>query len=574
MHIRIFAFFSCGTRQFSGGPGRILSRPGKAPWEIAPARGFLFPVSQPQPGIGGFRYRAARRTRSARQAFLLRGGLFNIPLKKAGCIRSRFYKPLKYPIDFSGRSVNNERCLIISYNAFTAACESADIGGESLRGDFNDLTKGGVTKQLVRYAIPMVVTSLLQACYSMADLLIAGHFIGSSGISAINNSSQIVLILTNIAIGLTTGGTILIGQCFGAGSRERQKKATGTLVTLSMGLGALCAVIFFLAAEPMLRALGAPSLEEAKIYLQTCSVGLVFVFGYNALSSVLRAVGNSKQPFYFIAAAAIINVALDLFLMGYCRMGTLGAAVATTAAQGVSFLSALFYLLGRKELFQLKLEFLKIRVNELLVILRLGIPGAVQMTIAGVSWLVVTFLINQYGVDVSAGNGVSIKIKDFCQLFTSAMATSASAMIAQTLGAGLYDRAKKVTDTAMKITVAMSLTIIVLVELLAPQLAGLFTSDENVRLAAVQNLRIEIVGQVFYAVFMVYHALAIGAGHTAFAMASSFVNCIVFRVVLAAAFNHFWGLTGIYLACMIAPASSVPLGYFYTRSNVWRRSLV
>ena len=424
-----------------------------------------------------------------------------------------------------------------------------------MRGDFNDLTKGGVTKQLVRYAIPMVVTSLLQACYSMADLLIAGHFIGSSGISAINNSSQIVLILTNIAIGLTTGGTILIGQCFGAGSRERQKKATGTLVTLSMGLGALCAVIFFLAAEPMLRALGAPSLEEAKIYLQTCSVGLVFVFGYNALSSVLRAVGNSKQPFYFIAAAAMINVALDLFLMGYCRMGTLGAAVATTAAQGVSFLSALFYLLGRKELFQLKLEFLKIRVNELLVILRLGIPGAVQMTIAGVSWLVVTFLINQYGVDVSAGNGVSIKIKDFCQLFT-------------------YDRAKNVTDPAMKITVAMSLTIIVLVELLAPQLAGLFTSDENVRLAAVQNLRIEIVGQVFYAVFMVYHALAIGAGHTAFAMASSFVNCIVFRVVLAAAFNHFWGLTGIYLACMIAPASSVPLGYFYTRSNVWRRSLV
>ena len=114
----------------------------------------------------------------------------------------------------------------------------------------------------------------------------------------------------------------------------------------------------------------------------------------------------------------------------------------------------------------------------------------------------------------------------------------------------------------MKITVAMSLAIIALVELLAPQLAGLFTSDENVRLAAVQNLRIEIVGQVFYAVFMVYHALAIGAGHTAFAMASSFVNCIVFRVVLAAAFNHFWGLTGIYLACMIAPASSVPLGYF------------
>lgn len=439
--------------------------------------------------------------------------------------------------------------------------------------DFNDLTKGGVTGQLIRYAVPMVITSLLQACYSMADMLIAGHFIGSSGISAINNSSQIVSILTSIAIGLTTGGTILIGQCFGGGNHERQKRATGTLVTMSIGLGLFSAVALYTAAEPILRALGAPSLAEAKAYLQTCAIGLVFVFGYNALSSILRAVGNSRQPFYFIIAATAVNVALDLLLMGYYRLGTVGAAAATTIAQGVSFVLALAYLLRRSELFQLKLEFLKIRMNELLVILKLGIPGAIQMTIAGASWLVVTFLINQYGVDVSAGNGVSIKIKDFCQLFISAMSTSASAMIAQTLGAELYDRAKKVTYTAMKITVAMSLVLITVVELLAPQLAALFTDDPSVQQAAVLNLRIEIVGQLFYAVFMVYHALAIGAGHTTFAMASSFVNCILFRVVLAVIFNSFWGLTGVYLACMIAPASSVPLGYFYTRSNVWRRSL-
>lgn len=439
--------------------------------------------------------------------------------------------------------------------------------------NFNDLTKGGVTGQLVRYAVPMVITSLLQACYSMADMLIAGHFIGSSGISAINNSSQIVSILTSIAIGLTTGGTILIGQCFGGGNQERQKKATGTLVTMSMGLGMFSAAALYAAAEPILRALGAPSLGEAKAYLQTCAIGMVFVFGYNALSSVLRAVGNSRQPFYFIIAATAVNVVLDLLLMGYYRLGTMGAAAATTIAQGVSFILALAYLLRRSELFQMKLEFLKIRMNELRVILKLGIPGAIQMTIAGASWLVVTFLINQYGVDVSAGNGVSIKIKDFCQLFISAMSTSASAMIAQTLGAALYDRAKKVTYTAMKITVAMSLVLIAVVELLAPQLAALFTDDPSVQQAAVLNLRIEIVGQLFYAVFMVYHALAIGAGHTAFAMVSSFVNCILFRVVLAVIFNSFWGLTGVYLACMIAPASSVPLGYFYTRSNAWRRSL-
>lgn len=182
-------------------------------------------------------------------------------------------------------------------------------------------------------------------------------------------------------------------------------------------------------------------------------------------------------------------------------------------------------------------------------------------------------MINSYGVSVSAGNGVSIKIKDFCQLFVVAMANSSATMIAQTLGAKKYDRAKEVMYTTMKITVGMSIIIILLVELFTPQLAAIFTSDPAVSSAAVMNLKIEIIGQLFYAIFFVYHSLAIGAGHTIFAMASSFVNCIIFRVVLAIIFNHFWGLTGVYLACMIAPFSSVPLGYIYTRSNVWRRSL-
>lgn len=207
------------------------------------------------------------------------------------------------------------------------------------------------------------------------------------------------------------------------------------------------------------------------------------------------------------------------------------------------------------------------------LILRLGIPSALQMTIAGFSWLVVTFLVNQYGVDVSAGNGVAIKIKDICQLFISAMASGATTMIAQNLGASKFERAKDVMYTAMKITCAMAAAMIVLVELFAPQMAAVFTNEAAVRDAAVLNLRIEILGQIFYAVFMVYHALAIGAGHSTFAMLSSFANCIVFRVVLSLLFNHLWGIYGLYAACAVAPSISVPLGWLYTRSGVWRRSL-
>lgn len=437
----------------------------------------------------------------------------------------------------------------------------------------NDLTQGSVLRQLIKYAVPMVTSSLLQALYSMADMIIAGHYIGSAGISAINNASQMMGLITNFAIGLTVGGNILIGQYFGSGERTRRAHATGTLISLSLLLAVIGTAGVYLGAPAMLTALGAPSLAEATDYLRICAAGMVFIFGYNALSAVLRAVGNSKQPLYFVAASTALNVVLDLVFVGGLSMGTRGAALATVISQGVSFALALIFMLRSRELFGLSWDSLRLRWRELRMILRLGIPSSLQMIIGSISWLTVTFLINGYGVDVSAGNGVSIKIKDFCGLFISAMANGAATMIAQNLGARLFDRAKRVMYTAMGITLVMAAFIIVVVELFAPQLARLFTEEPAVIDAAVRNLRIEIISEVFYAMFLVYHALAIGAGHAIFAMSSSFVNCILVRVILAFLFNHWWGITGVYLACMIAPSSSVPLGMWYTRSGLWRRSL-
>ena len=227
-----------------------------------------------------------------------------------------------------------------------------------------------------------------------------------------------------------------------------------------------------------------------------------------------------------------------------------------------------------KELIRFTREFLRIRMGMLKQTLKVGIPSAVQMTIAGFSWLLVTFLINRYGTDVSAGNGVAIKIKDLCQLLISAMSTGAVSVIAQNLGAGLYDRAKEVMYTAMKMAVVVSLATIVIVEFAGPWLAAIFTDDRTVIAGAVLNMRIEIIGQIFYAIFMIYHSMMIGAGHSTFAMMSSFTNCIIFRVILAITFEKIWGLEGIYIACAIAPFSSVPFGYLYIKSGIWKRSLV
>lgn len=345
-------------------------------------------------------------------------------------------------------------------------------------------------------------------------------------------------------------------------------------MSLSAVLGIAFSVILAASSGGILRILQAPAYDEAVLYLRICSSGMFFVYIYNAFSSMLRAVGDSRTPMRIVIATTILNAVLDLVFVAGFGMGVAGAAWATVIAQVLSALLSLAAIMKEKELIRFTREFLRIRMGMLKQTLKVGIPSAVQMTIAGFSWLLVTFLINRYGTDVSAGNGVAIKIKDLCQLLISAMSTGAVSVIAQNLGAGLYDRAKEVMYTAMKMAVVVSLATIVIVEFAGPWLAAIFTNDRTVIAGAVLNMRIEIIGQIFYAIFMIYHSMMIGAGHSTFAMMSSFTNCIIFRVILAITFEKIWGLEGIYIACAIAPFSSVPFGYLYIKSGIWKRSLV
>ena len=419
-----------------------------------------------------------------------------------------------------------------------------------------DLTQGSVTRKLVRYALPLVASSLLQAIYSITDIIIAGHYIGDVGISAINNASIIMNMLTQLAIGLTVGGNVLVGQYFGSGDHENRRKSAGNMLTVGLIAGLLFAAGILLLGRPLLILLQSPTLEEATAYLSICGVGLLFIFVYNSLSAILRGVGNSRIPLYCIIASVSLNVVLDILFVAGFHMGVAGAALATVIGQAISCLTALVFSLHH-------------RADMVKRTLKLGFPVALQWTIASISWLVVLTLINKYGVTVSAGNGVSNKIRDFCQLFLSALTTGAGTMCAQCLGAGLYDRAEQVMKTCMKLALAMAAVIIVVAEVFAPQFAMIFTPDPEVQHWAVVNLRIEIVCQLFYAGMFTYNTLSTGSGHTVFIMWNSFLNCIVVRLILAVVLEHFLGIYGVYIACGVAVASSVPVGWWFYRSKRW-----
>ncbi len=436
-----------------------------------------------------------------------------------------------------------------------------------------DLTEGVIWKKLLRFSVPIILSSMLQAAYSLADTIIAGQFIGTGGISAINNAGQITHIVTQVIIGITTGGNILMSQYFGAKQHEDRKRAGITLFLVSMLLGVICVAFFRIFSRKMLELIGCPALDQAEAYLNICSYGILAIFGYNCMSAMIRAVGNSRLPLVCVAVTAILNVVLDIAFVGYMDMGTGGAALATIIAQYASFFVSLGYALKTPELYGFSLNALRIDREKLLRMTKLGIPCAIQMTAAGLSWLTVTFLVNGHGLEASAASGINARIKDFCQLFSVGMSSAAATMIAQCVGAKLFDRGRRVLYTAMSWAVCVSIVIIAFVQVAAPYLVTIFTDDPLTIKYAVMNLRIEIIGQLFYASFLVYHALALGAGNTLYVLGSSLLNCVAVRLVLALIFDHFWGLEGIYWACLIAPSSSVFLGIWYERSGFWMRQL-
>jgi len=436
-----------------------------------------------------------------------------------------------------------------------------------------DLTQGNVRRQLIQYSLPIIATTVLQTVYSLVDLLVVSHLLGNAGASGVSNSSQIVLLLTNVAVGLANGGNILVSQYFGARDRARRERVTGTFLTLFALVGLVVAALCFLFAETMMRAIQAPALEEAVSYLRVAAFGMFFVYLYNCLSSVLRAVGNSRQPMRIILCTSVVNIILDLIFVGPLGLGTAGAALATVLSQILSCALALGYLLRNRDIFSFDPGLLRLSGEDVGQILKLGVPCAVQMSVAGVSWLTVTFLINRYGVDYSAASAYAAKVKDLSMMFITSLTNAAAVMIAQTLGAEKYDRAREVLREALKLSLAISAVLVVFVELTAPWLAGIFTDDPEVIRIASLNMRIEILGQMFYAVFLIYHSMMIGAGDTFMVLVSSFVNCILFRVILGVTFNALFGAVGIFAACAIAPFSSIPVGWAYIRSNHWRRTI-
>ena len=440
-----------------------------------------------------------------------------------------------------------------------------------------DFTKGNIAKQLLWFMLPFMASNALQVLYSTIDMIVVGRFVGTAGLSAVSQSSQILNFATMVCFGFSNGGQVLVSQALGGGKRREMNPIIGTLFSLLTLISLTLSAAFLLGRSWIMDVMRIPaeSREMALQYLSICGAGLVFTAGYNMVSAVLRGMGDSKRPFLFIALASGINLVLDILFTGLMGMGVAGAAWATIIGQAVSFLFSLCYLYRRKQEFgfDFRKESFRIEKKYAGMMMRLGTPMAIQSGCINLSMLYVNTLINQVGVVASATFGVGVRIDDIINKISQGIQHAALPMISQNIAARQQKRAKETVYWAWIYSGALTVVAVLLYVLLGKQLFMVF--DEN---PAVH----EMSGEFIRAILWMFPALAImrgsssfiqGIGHAKLSMVLALLDGVVLRIGLSWLLGIFigWGFYGFVLGYGLAAYGCAIPGAIYFLSEKWKK---
>ena len=353
----------------------------------------------------------------------------------------------------------------------------------------NEILQGPILSPLIRFALPLMLSLLLQALYGAVDLAVVGKFSSTASTAAVATGSQMMQSVTSLVTGLTMGVTILVGKAVGAGDFQQAGRIAAGQIKLFSAVAILLTGLVTVFAPLSCRWMNVPAnaLEQTIAYIRICAGGMVFITAYNGISGIFRGLGNSKSPLLFVLIACIVNVFLDLLLVGVFHMDAAGAALATVAAQACSVLFSVLYIRRRPLPFVLTRESFRAR-GCVLRIAALGAPIA-----SGFSGkhllLMITSIVNRLGVAESAGIGISEKLFVFLSIIPMAFMSALSAFVAQNMGAGQPERARKSLLIARRISVVFGAGIFLLTFFGGGLLAAIFENDPAVIAATAAYLR-------------------------------------------------------------------------------------
>lgn len=404
-----------------------------------------------------------------------------------------------------------------------------------------DMTTGNVAKHLILFALPLIAGNLFQQLYNMVDTWVVGNFVSDEAFSAVGTVAPVINVLIFFFMGLANGCGVVISQFFGAQNKETVRRAVHSAILMTFGLSILFTVIGVSGVPLMLRIMRTPAdvFPDQKLYLQIYFSGIAAMLFYNMGAGILRAVGDSTRPFFFLVTASLTNIVLDLVFVIWFGMGVEGVALATILSQALSAILVLRTLFTTDSVVRITMKEMKMDWQLLRKMVLIGLPAAIQSAITSFSNVFVQSYINQFGKEAMGGWTVYAKVDAINFLPIQSLQMSAMTFVGQNLGRNQVERAKKGANTALAIAVSCTAVTTIIIMVFAPQIVWFFNKNEDVLFYGVLLMRRLVPFQPVCAVTQVYAGALRGSGDSKAPMYIMLLSYVVFRQVYLFVVSNF-----------------------------------
>jgi putative MATE family efflux protein len=444
------------------------------------------------------------------------------------------------------------------------------------------LTEGSIRVGLFRFSLPILFANILQSLNGSVNSIWVGRFLGEAALTATSNANIVMFLLIGAAFGMALAATILIGQYIGANNLTETKRVVGTSATFFAGISVAMAVAGLALCRPLLIAMNTPadSLPLAVAYMRVIFLALPCLYMYAFVGAVLRGAGDSKTPFYFMLLSVGIDIALNpVFIFGLGpipRLGIAGSALATVVAQSVSLAALIRHLYRRQHilcLHQRELALLKVDWSVVATLVKKGVPMSAQMLVLSLSGVLMITLVNRFGVDTTAAFGAALQIWNYIQMPAFAVGMGMSAMTAQNVGAGKWDRVTRIARVGVLYSVLLTGSIVLLIELLDTDVFGLFLPAESAALAIASHLNRIVTGSfIFFGISVALFGVVRATGAVMAPFVILTVSLLVVRFPLAQVFLDRYQADAVWWSFPVSSVLSAILAALYYRYGGWRQA--
>lgn len=441
----------------------------------------------------------------------------------------------------------------------------------------SSMTEGSPVKLILMFTLPMLVGNLFQQFYNMVDSIVVGRFVGANALAAVGATGSINFLFFSMSFGIASGVGVVVSQAFGAGKSDMVERAIINGLYLLAFVSAIVSVLGVVFARPILIMLNTPEviLDDAVIYMQVSCAGILAIAAYNGIAAILRALGDSRTPLYFMFVSCFINIVLDLLFVLQFNWAVFGVAVATVIAQLVAAIGAFIYAYFRISYFRIKKENRRIHLEIAGKCFKLGLPIALQNSMIAISCVFLQRVVNGFGENVVAANTALGRIEQLVQQPYGSLGAALTTYTGQNIGAGKIDRVKKGYKVGVWSVIIFSLIMLIPGQFFGHQIVGIFVQDEAVIAIGAKGLAITSWFYFFLGMIYVARSVLNGAGDAIYAMINGLME-VAGRVGFAVPLTKipFIGMWGIFLTTGLTWALTGIVSMHRYAKGLWAKNMI